>query len=106
MKTVMSAVNGVIAFAIMAGIAVMVACTGDGRALAVMRGLQVAMCVAEHQDEPLPQVIARCAQDNVSPSDIERMLTEQKAATARAAARKTAAPATCPPPAPTSDGGK
>ena len=85
------------------GIAFLVAaCTPAGRELAIVRGLDVAKCVMENQDEDEVKVLARCAAENVSPDDIKRILSEAKAATAKAAAKRVG----CPPAVPSSSGSK
>lgn len=66
-------------------------CTPAGRT-AIADALKVAACVAAHQDEPLASVIARCTIENVTPTDIEQLWTSQRAATARAAARRAGCP--------------
>lgn len=70
--------------------ALMIACSQSGAVHGIMKGAEVALCVADHQDEPLEVVIAKCG-EKVSPQDIERILQEQRAATARSVAAKRAA---------------
>jgi hypothetical protein len=65
-----------------------VACTPMGRLVAVEDGLKLAACVTENQDQPLEVVLVRCAEESVSPADIERMLTKQQAATRKAVAAR------------------
>lgn len=64
------------------------ACTTLGRAVAVADAAKLAICIAQNQDQPLPVVLVRCATENVSPSDIEKILEEQRTATQKAVSAK------------------
>jgi len=63
-------------------------CTPGARATAAVDGIKVALCVAENQDLPPAQVIAKCVTENVSAEDVTKILEQQKAATSRAAAKQ------------------
>lgn len=63
-------------------------CTPEARTALATNGLEVGLCVAQNQDLPVEQVIAKCITENVTADDITRILAEQKKATARAAAKR------------------
>ena len=68
-------------------------CTTAAHLAAVREGFDVALCVADHQDEPLDQVIARCLRENVTAEDVSAILARQKRVTERAATARS-----CPKP--------
>lgn len=63
----------------------LLACTPVGQLAAVHEGLDVALCVAEHQDKPLEAVVAQCIRENVTPTDIASILARQRSLTERSA---------------------
>jgi hypothetical protein len=60
------------------------ACSPTGRTHTILKGLDVARCVLEHQGEDEAKVIALCAVENVSPDDVRRMIADAQTATAKA----------------------
>lgn len=66
---------------------IFVACTAGARQEAVVIAENAAICVAQNQDLPLTELVAKCASETVTPADIEKLLATQKAATAKAASK-------------------
>jgi hypothetical protein len=64
------------------------ACSARGREVALVDGAKIALCVAEHQDEPTELALIKCGSENVSPDDIRKMLEANRAATNRAAVKR------------------
>lgn len=61
------------------------ACTPQQAAI-VSSVIDVVGCVADHQSEPDPQVVAECVRDNVTVEDVLQILARQRRATDRARA--------------------
>lgn len=81
------------------------ACTPEARVAGVTSGINVALCIAENQELPDVDIIAKCVSENVTPADVTRILMQQRAATKRAATRAACPPAPAsasPAPVPTS----
>lgn len=72
------------------------ACTPGAQVAGVRAGVDVALCIAENQDLDEVSLIAKCIRENVTPSDIIRIVTQQRLATKRAAIRATCGGATEP----------
>lgn len=70
-------------FLLFIGCIILLACSTHGALTAVAKGIEVAACVAENQDQPKTILYAKCLTDNVTPEDIDHMLASQRLATSR-----------------------
>lgn len=79
------------------------ACTPEARVAGVKSGINVALCVANNQDLPDVEIIAKCISEHVTPADVTTILMQQRAATKRSALRTAcpSAPSAPTAPAPT-----